>query len=58
MLVVVLAVFLCLVCGQAPKDSKGLKPKLQKLVERLNEIKAPAPVPHQALKHEKLQKPT
>jgi hypothetical protein len=40
------------------RGSGGLKPKLQQLVDRLGQIKAPAPVMHEKLEHAKLTKPS
>jgi hypothetical protein len=47
------------VAAAAPKrGTGGLKPKLQQLVDRLGQIKAPAPVMHEKLQHAKLNKPS
>jgi hypothetical protein len=47
------------VAAAAPRrGTGGLKPKLKQLVDRLGQIKAPAPVMHEKLQHAKLNKPT
>ena len=59
LLVVALAVSGAVGVAPAPtKRTGGLKPKLQNLVDKLGEIKAPAPVMHEKLEHAKLTKPT
>ena len=60
LLVVALAVSGAAGVAPAPpkRNSGGLKPKLQDLVDKLGEIKAPAPVAHEKLAHAKFVKPT
>jgi hypothetical protein len=60
LLVVALAVAGAVGAAPAPtkRDSEGLKPKLKELVDKLGQIKAPAPVMHEKLAHAKFTKPT
>ncbi len=46
------------VVAPTPRSKGGLKPQLQKLVDRLADIKAPAPITHEKLTHAKLTKPS